>query len=169
VIAGLTRTLFVTGEDRVLADRLARTHRFTLRLTPGFFAEEDPELRVVKLNASSPVRLLLIHWEDGELPLDAPTWDPILARILREDNQGDVVLAAMSRSFPARFQGRPALKWEGIWQNERFTIGGPFRAYAIHRDGRSFLLVGQVFAPGGDKVRILRQVEAHLATFRTAA
>jgi hypothetical protein len=167
VVTGLTHTMFSLGEDRDLAASLAREHGFTLRLTSGFTAAQHPQGNLVKVNAQSPVRIFMIHWRGGELPLDLATWDPVLREILWVYNDGDVLLDPMTRAFPSTFQARPALKWEGIWQNEKYTIGGPFRAYAVHRDGRSFLLVGIVFAPGEDKVRILRQVEAHLATFRT--
>jgi hypothetical protein len=76
------------------------------------------------------------------------------------------VLHERTRVFPDTFQDAPALKWEGIWQNDKYVIGGPFRAFAFHRDGASYLLTGIVFAPGQDKVYALRQVEALMKTFR---
>jgi hypothetical protein len=169
VIAGLTKTMYALGEEKELSAGIARKYGFTLRLVPGFFAAESPQGHTVKLNAADPVRLIIVHWEDGELPLDAATWDPIMAEQLKVYNDGDYVLASHSRSYPGAFQGRPALKWEGIWQNEKYTIGGPFRAYAFHREGKSWLMIGQVFAPGDEKVRILRRVEGYMATFTTVS
>jgi hypothetical protein len=78
-------------------------------------------------------------------------------------------MADKTMARPATFQGQPAVKWEGIWQNEKYVIGGPFRAFACHRDGRSYLLIGQLFAPGQSKVYVLRQLEALLGTFRTVS
>ncbi len=89
-----------------------------------------------------------------------------MERILQVYNDGDFALAERTHTFPVSFQGEPALKWEGIWQNEKYTIGGPFRAFAFHRGGRSYILIGEVFAPGADKVYLLRQVEALMNTFR---
>ena len=166
VVRGLTLTMFSLGEEKDLPGEVAREFGWTMRLNKGFFGAVAPGLAAVKFSASEPVRLILVHWLDGRLPLDQAPWDPVMERILRVYNDGDFVLAERTQIFPARFQGEPALKWEGIWQNEKYTIGGPFRAYAIHRGGRSYLLVGQVFAPGADKVYLLRQVEALMNTFQ---
>jgi len=68
--------------------------------------------------------------------------------------------------YTRAFQGAPGLRWEGVWQNEKYVIGGPFRAFACHRNGDSFLMVGLVYAPGQDKMPALRQVEAMISTFR---
>ena len=116
------------------------------------------------------MQLVLVHWMDEELPLDRETWRPVLDGILRAYNDQDFVLDEATRFLPgATFQGQPALRWEGVWQNDKWTIGGPFRAVAFHRDGRSWLLVGQVFNPGADKVPPLRQTDALRHTFRTVS
>jgi len=166
VVAGLGKTMYALGEERSIPAQVAREYGWTLQLPSGFFAADDPKGRVVKFNSENPVRLILVHWEDGELPLDAGSWDPILSNVLRVYNDGDFFMPDRTRNDTVTFQDRPALRWEGIWQNEKYVIGGPFRALAFHRDGRSFLLIGQVFAPGESKVPVLRQVEAILNTFR---
>jgi hypothetical protein len=107
-----------------------------------------------------------VHWIPGDVPLTLDAWEPILARTLLVYNDGDEVLTERTRVFPDRFQERPALKWEGIWQNEKYVIGGPFRAYAFHREDTSYLMVGILFAPGQDKVYALRQLEGMMNTFR---
>lgn len=166
VVRGLTRTMYSLGEETALARELAGEFGWTLRLPKGFAGAEDPAGRVVKLHAQDPVRLLVIHWTEEEIPLDAGAWDPVMARILLKYNEGDYVMADRSRVEPVEFQGEPALRWEGIWQNDAYTIGGPFRALAFRRGGRSFLLVGIVYNPAGDKVPALRQVEAMFQSFR---
>ncbi len=167
VVDGLTKTMYDTGEELDLEREVSARYGWTLRLLNGFFAAQDTARgNFVKFNAADPVRLVLVHWVDGELPLAPAPWDSVLGRVLTVYNDGDFVMDEFTRVFPAVFQGEPALKWEGIWQNEKYVIGGPFRAFAFHRDGRSYLLVGQVFAPGQDKVPMLRQVEAMLTTFR---
>lgn len=166
VTEGLSKTMFSLGEELSIPAQVARAYGWTMRLPSGFFAAEKPEGRLVKFNADSPVRLILVHWLPEEIPLTAEAWEPILARILLIYNDGDEVLAERTRVFPDRFQGKPALKWEGIWQNEKYVIGGPFRAYAFHREGVSYLMVGILFAPGQDKVYALRQLEGMMTTFR---
>ena len=166
VVRGLTLTMFSLGERKDLPAQVARKYGWTMRLLEDFYGSEDPEGNFVKFNSNEPVRLVLVHWVNEELPLRPAVWKPILDRILKKYNDGDSVFAERTRTFPEPFQGRPALRWEGVWQNEKYVIGGPFRAVAFHRGGRSFLLVGQVYNPGGDKVHLLRQVEALMATFR---
>ncbi len=165
VVDGLKKTIFLLGEERALSAQVAQQYGWTLRLSPGFFAAEDIKGRVVKFNADQPVRILMVNWHEGELPLDAGTWNPILSELLDVYNDGDLFLPERTNIFPDEFQGGPAVKWEGVWQNEKYVIGGPFRAYAFHRGGSSYLLVGIVFAPAHPKVYLLRQVEALLATF----
>jgi hypothetical protein len=110
----------------------------------------------VKFNAADPVRLILVHWLDRRVPLDVDAWTPILNGILELYNDGDFVLDERTEVFAAAFQGEPALKWEGVWQNEKYVIGGPFRAYAFHRGDRSYVLVGRRrrhLTPARDQVR----------------
>jgi hypothetical protein len=166
VVDGLEKTIFLLGEERVLSAQIAQQYGWTMRLSPGFFAAEDPKGNMVKFNADEPVRLLMVHWREGELPLETGTWNPILSEILDVYNDGDLFLPERTNIFEDEFQGTPALKWEGVWQNEKYVIGGPFRAFAFHRQGTSYLLIGIVFNPGSSKVYLLRQVEALLGTFR---
>jgi len=166
VVTGLGKTMFSLGEEKSIPAQVAREYGWTMRLPTGFYAADDPKGRFVKFNSEEPVRLILVHWEDGELPLDEATWNPVLSRTLWVYDDEDTFMPEHTRSHTTSFQGAPALRWEGVWQNEKYVIGGPFRALACHRDGRSFLLIGIVFAPGESKVPILRQVEAILNTFR---
>lgn len=166
VVEGLTKTMFGTGEERGIPAQVGRQYGWTLRLNSGFYAADDPQGRFVKFNARDPVRLILVHWEPTEAPLTFEYWQPVLDRILLRYNDGDRIDLDFTQRFPVTFQGAEALKWEGVWQNEKYVIGGPLRAFAFHRGGRSFLLVGQVFAPGQDKLPALRRVEALMNTFR---
>ena len=166
VVRGLGETMFSLGEETELPAEVAREFGWTMRLNKGFFGAMDSARAFVKFNAAEPVRLILVHWLDETIPLTAEAWNPVMERILLVYNDGDFAFAERTRAFPVSFQGEPALKWEGIWQNEKYTIGGPFRAFAFHRGGRSYILIGEVFAPGADKVYLLRQVEALMNTFR---
>ena len=166
VAENLPRTMFAMGEDRSLPARLAREFGWTMRLLPGFLATSDRDKNVVKLNAPDPVRLVFVHWVDGAVPLEESSWSGTLERLLDVYNDGDYVLADRTDARSTHFQGEPAVRWEGVWQNDKYVMGGPFRAYAFQRGGRSFLLVGLVFAPGHEKVPILRQLEGLFRTFR---
>jgi hypothetical protein len=166
VVEGLTRTMFSLGETPQLTRQTAREFGWRLRFPGGFYAAADAEGRVVKFSAENPVRLVTVHWLDEDLPLDPGAWRPHMDRILARYNDGDFVYDPATRAVVTEFQGEPAVRWEGVWQNEKYTIGGPFRAFAFRRDGRSWILLGQVYNPGNDKVPALRQAEAILHTFR---
>ncbi len=165
VVEGLTKTMFGLGEEKELTAEVARKYGWTLRLLDGFYAAEDPKRDFVKFNATDPVRLILVHWVDERVPLVPAAWDSLLSDILEVYNDGDFFMPSLTRSRTVQFQGRPAVRWGGIWQNEKYVIGGPFVAFAFQREDRSYLLVGQVFAPGQDKVPMLRQVDSILHTF----
>lgn len=166
VVRGLTKTMFDLGERKDLPAQVAGKYGWTMRLLENFHGSEDPKQNFVKFNSNEPVRLILVHWVDKSLALIPEIWNPILSEILKRYNDEDFFLPERTEIFPEPFQGQPALKWEGVWQNEKYVIGGPFRAFAFHRGKRSFLLVGQVYNPGGEKVQLLRQVEALMTTFR---
>jgi hypothetical protein len=167
VAEGLVKTMYALGEDTELSVQVARRFGWTMRLVPGFNAVSDPQRQVVKLNSQDPVRLFLVHWRDERIPLEFSKWRSILEEILELYNDGDFIEEPRTVGLRTRFQGEAALKWEGVWQNDKYIIGGPFRAYAFHRGDRSYLLVGIVYAPGQDKVHILRQVEGMLRTFES--
>ena len=165
VVEALTETIFAMGEEERVPSRVARDYGWTIRLPEGYHGAVHEDGNFVKFNAREPVRLILCHWIEEEVPLAAEAWSPILDRVLRVYNDGDYADPEDTVVFPEPFQGEPALRWEGVWQNDKYTIGGPFRAWAFHRGGRSFVLVGQTFAPGADKSPTLRQVEAAMHTF----
>jgi len=166
VIRGLTETMYTLGDEPELARQVANEFGWTVHLPTGYFASSDPEHDFVKFNADEPPRFLLVHWTDEPLPLDPATWDPILAWMLTTYNDGDFADSSDTYTYAGSFQGRPALRWEGIWQNEKYTIGGPLRAVAFRADDRSYIMAMEMFAPGAVKLPTLRQIEAIATTFR---
>lgn len=187
VIEGLLETMFLVGEDVDLGHRMALDYGWTIRVPSGFTPATDPSRLYapagrtnksgagagaeipggfVKLSAESPVRLLLVHWREESVPTDPASWDPILDGILWRYNDQDFVQRDRTRADLVPFREGAAVKWDGVWQNEKYVIGGPFRAFAFTEGGRSYLIVGIVFDPGADKLPTMRQVEAMLRTFR---
>jgi hypothetical protein len=166
VVEGLVHTNYSLGEELELPQEVAARFGWTLRLPEGYYGAVDAANRFVKFNAASPVRLVLVHWMDEVLPLSAEAWNPIMDRVLFVYNDGDVVEPENTVSYPYRFQGGPAMRWEGVWQNEKYVIGGAFRAVAFTRDDRSYLMLAMVYIPAQDKLPTLRQVDAVLETFR---
>ncbi len=162
--------VYMNGEERAMGRYLESTYGWTVRIPKGFKTAEDRKNGVVKLvsaDSQQPTRLLLAYWT----PSRAVTPDPEYCRKLRarlawlyyDEDRVDPGSTAVSE---VTFQGRKALRIEGIWQNDKHLIGGPFFTLCFVDGGRLYLLDGVVFAPGMDKSPWLRQLEAVMHTFK---
>ena len=66
------------------------------------------------------------------------------------------------------FAGLPAVHLTGTWENKKYVIGGSFTSYCFTCQdcGRNYFIDAAVFAPGLDKLPLMRELEAILVTFR---
>lgn len=166
----ILQLLTYRGENKTLPRRIWDEHNWYIRM-PAPFEEDYANLEngFFSMQMDRPGRLLFVHWQDGVTAL--PSGEELLA--LR-DSLGfqyydeDVVELSRSKFMPARFQGRDAVRLEGVWQNEKYIIGGPFRSLAFldeERD-RFFLIDYAVYVPGGTKKYYLWELESVVETFR---
>lgn len=67
------------------------------------------------------------------------------------------------------FKGKFAVEARGLWKVSDNSAGGPFISYTLVDEATNTLyyLEGYVYAPGGKKKPLIREVEAILATFET--
>ncbi|MFN3134271.1 MAG: DUF4837 family protein [Candidatus Kryptonium sp.] len=72
--------------------------------------------------------------------------------------------------FPVNFNGRYAIKVQGLWRFNDFTGGGPFISYVFYdsTQNRIYFLDGSIFAPRYEKKKLIVQIDALLHTFKTA-
>jgi hypothetical protein len=162
--------LLFRGENLTLARALHERFGWTIRM-PAPFEEstEHVDAGFFSMKMDRPGRLLFVYWADGYERLPDP--DRIVAV---RDSLGmlyydeDYVEPSRTTAFPGTFQGRPAVRIHGLWQNEKYTIGGPFRSIAFHDDkkGRFYLLDYAVYAPGVSKKYYLWELESVIETFR---
>ncbi|MFH1679643.1 MAG: DUF4837 family protein [Candidatus Eisenbacteria bacterium] len=162
--------LLFRGENLTLEKALAERFGWTVRM-PAPFVEETEHLGggFFSMKMDRPGRLLFVYWVDGRETMPDP--DEVVA--LR-DSLGmlyyDEDYVERSRTITARgsFQGRPAVRVQGLWQNEKYTIGGPFRSVAFldEEKGRLYLLDYAVYAPGTTKKYYLWELESVIETFR---
>jgi len=170
LLAALGDASLAAGEDAELSRALAVRYGFSLRVPAGYRAREDAAGRVVRLarlGDGEPPRFLLVHWGPARSAPSTP--DGLLA--LRDSlgnawHDGDRVLLERSQAGPGLFQSRPATVLHGVYQNERYAYGGPFRAVAFTRGERFYLLDASVFHPSGRKLPYLREVLALAQSFR---
>lgn len=168
----LAPAVLAAGRRTEVERHLSDAYGFTLGVPTGYEMGEDANGRVVRLSrtlAGEPARFLMIHWMPVE---DAPEGGAGLLE-LRDRlgllyNEGDVALPERSSWREGRFQNLPAILLEGVWQNEKHVIGGPFRSFGFVRGDRYYFVDVSVFNPPGPKLPFLREGLALARTFSPA-
>jgi hypothetical protein len=169
VQARLNRALFNAGEQELITERLAATYGWTLRLPPRYEVDEKYATeRVIKILQDKPARMITVYWEDGD-------WGEPEATCLERKkmlawkywDEDEIVEDALEISR-ATFGGVPAVHLTGTWENKKYVIGGSFTSYCFTCPdcGRNYFIDAAVFAPGFDKLPLMRELEAILVTFR---
>jgi hypothetical protein len=160
--------LYLAGELEDFTRYTAETYGWSIRIPKGYRIGEDAEERFVRFfMRQGGGRLLFVHWQDGLTSLPSP--ESCLAtrgRLVAKYYDGDFVDSTRTHDERVDFLGRRALKLVGVWQNEKHTIGGPFRTYCLFDTGRFVMIDLAVFDPAGSKQELLRQLEAIALTFR---
>jgi hypothetical protein len=162
--------VLAAGQDRDMERYIRKHDGFEIGIPKGYLVGEDAENRVIRLYRvleGEPARFLLIHW----LPAAQAPQTPEACLDLRERlsmayYDGDTVLRERSKAFRGTFQDRPAFLLEGVWQNDKYVIGGPFRSFGFVRGDRFYLLDTSVFNPTGAKLPYVRETLAIARTFR---
>jgi hypothetical protein len=159
---------YLAGEQDDVRRRLEQSYGWSIRIPVGYRIGEDPGARFVRfLRREGGAHLLFVHWQDGVVALPSPdACLAIRARLVAQAYDGDTIDSTRTRSEQVDFLGRRALKLIGVWQNSKYTIGGPFHTYCFCEDGRFTMLDLAVFDPTGNKVALLRQTEAIALTYR---
>jgi hypothetical protein len=158
--------LYLHGEQKGMSRYLSSKYGWTVRIPKGFRVAEDEKGRLVKLVAHEPTRLFFVHWRpsDGE-PLNARQCLRLRSKLVWEYYDEDVIEESMTSTAETVFQGRETVKIQGVWQNEKHVIGGPFFTLCFHERERFYMIDCIVFAPGMDKESFLKQLEALALTF----
>jgi hypothetical protein len=121
---------------------------------------------IKRLVPEEPKRWLRIHYgPSGDAPQRSEEWLALRDSLLFAERNGDRVLAERAGAGPGDFQGEPCVLLEGIWQNERYLMGGPFRSYGLLRGKRYYLIDLSVYHPPAGKLPALRQLMAIATTF----
>jgi hypothetical protein len=168
VQARLNRSLFYAGEQTAASERLAQQYGWSLRLPNGYKVDETyANQRVIKIIQDKPARMITVYWEGGR-------WEERSAVCLERKkmlawefwDQDEIVEEAL-KIEQGSFLGHDSVVLSGTWENKKYTIGGVFASYCFTCDqcGQNYLIDAAVFAPGLDKLPLLRELEAILVTF----
>ena len=169
------KSLFDKLEQKDIENRLLERHGWTIRVQHDYFvAVDSTEIRYVWLRRFDPQRWLSVYYE----PVDDPSilskeW--LLekrAEFSKSFYKGDYVYQDTLIKVTEKtvdFNGRYAIRLDGVWQNDEEVMGGPFRIYGFYdeNDGRIYLIDLAVYAPGERKYPFLRQLVGIASTFRT--
>lgn len=170
VQAGLRRLLYIRGTNPLLDHYLSSRPAWHMEVPRDYEIEQDVVRNIVIAHAPSPERWIFV--QDRALPAEAFTPETVLrvreeSPRLYEDEEivNDPELLEEVRVSRTTFAGHDAIKLEGRWQSPSFVVGGPFRLYAVHHEGRLYLVDFLVYLPSHDKYPYLRQLEAIASTF----
>lgn len=169
VQARLNRAIFNAGEQELVTERLAETYGWSLRLPPRYDVDEKYATeRVIKILQDKPARMITVYWEDGD-------WGEREATCLERKrmlawkywDEDEIVEDALEIT-EATFGGVSAVHLTGTWENKKYVIGGSFTSYCFTCPdcGRNYFIDAAVFAPGFDKLPLMRELEAILVTFK---
>lgn len=152
---------------------LQRQFGFSLRFPPEYrLLQERPDLGAIELHRTEPSRVMGVFWtQDFEGPpteADSAALTAWRTQVVDSLYHGDYILPGENRYSEAELGGRPALRLQGIWQNERDMTGGPFVTYFFEDRPRGRLLALDLvlYAPGKNKHPYMRELEALASTFR---
>ena len=160
--------VYFAGHQRRLEKEVWEKYGFTLDFGAGwaYVTESDSFVAFAK---HYPDRFFFVFWREGEIPFDAPYVIRLRDTLARAFYHGDYILRekGMLKAWWDEFQGRPALKVFGVWQNDSLVAGGPFQTIAFNAGGRFWMLDMGVFAPEKRrKLEYILRMEIMLESFR---
>ena len=168
VQARLNRSLFYAGEQTAASERLAQKYGWRLRLPNGYKIDETyANQRVIKILQDKPARMITVYWEGGEWEERSEVCLERKKMLAWEFWDQDEVVQETLKAEPGNFLGHECVVLSGTWENKKYTIGGVFASYCFTCDrcGQNYLVDAAVFAPGLDKLPLMRELQAILATF----
>ncbi|MCX5800403.1 MAG: DUF4837 family protein [Candidatus Eisenbacteria bacterium] len=165
--------IFAGGEQPLITNDLASRYGWSLRVPPGFKPVELDTVEtgmLLRLRIDEPTRLVFVYWmpfhgNESEV-LDPRKCLELRAKLVWAVYDQDVMDRARTITREAVFEGRKAVKIEGIWQNEKYVIGGPFFTYCFLAKNRFYMIDAVIYAPGTRKGALFKQLEAMMMTFR---
>lgn len=164
----LNRALFDAGEQEAATSRLAAEYGWSLRLPTGYEIDEShASQRVIKILKDKPTRMVTVYWEGGR-------WEDVAGACLERKkmlawefwDQDEIVDETLVVE-QGKFLGHDSMVLSGTWENKKYTIGGIYVTYcfACEECRRNYVVDAAVFAPGLDKLPLMRELKAILSTF----
>ncbi len=183
--------IYSEGHNKKNIERyLLEKYGWTILVQHDYYvAKDSAQEKFVWLRRRTPEdmeRFIFIHWIDSvESPYRffnqvwiAEKRNEITRKFYRTvDDDAWVVIAEDPESikylyfFPVNFNGKYAIRVQGLWRFNDFTGGGPFISYIFYdeKQKRIYFIDGSIFAPRYEKKKLIIQIDALLHTFKTAS
>ncbi|HMB68882.1 MAG TPA: DUF4837 family protein [bacterium] len=166
----LQENVFRGGEVKRARENMRARWGWGVRLPPEWVVDDRyAEQRFVRVWHDAPVMQMFVAWEDGRVDRSPQEWMEHRDALVRDFYDGDEVVQTWSqaKTGPSPF-GPAGVVLDGLWENDRYVIGGPFRSWAFYcrEDDRTYLIDYSVYAPDRPKLPLLRVLEAVGRTLR---
>lgn len=148
------------------AQRKLEEYGIKLMVPSGFtLIEKYASYNFLYLVAHNPDRNIFIHWNNPIAKLS-----PEIILNLRDSltalyYDNDYIEKKLTTVKPWVFKQFKGFRVEGVWQNEKYTIGGPFISFAFNTPHRFYFIDALLFSPEKKKLSSLNQLEVILNTF----
>jgi hypothetical protein len=167
LISNLYRIGEKSGARRSLRERFG----WGVRLPSEWVVEDrsSEETRFVRVWRDGPVAQIFVSWEDGRVQRTPDEWLQRRHELVWYHYDRDEVVfdRSTARRGPTPYDWDGVLL-EGLWENDVYTIGGPFESAAFYcpDDDRTYLIDLSVYAPDRSKLPVMRTARAVARTFR---
>jgi len=168
----LVANLYRPGERAKAGDEMASRWGWRVRVPKGWTVQDrsNETTRFVRIWQDGPVMQLFVSWEDGRVERTPREWLERRHQLAWVHYDRDEVVWDRSEAHAGPTPGGPdGVVLRGLWENDRWVIGGPFEAWAFWcpEDGRTYLVDLSVYAPDREKLPLLRTLRAVARTFRS--
>jgi hypothetical protein len=111
--------------------------------------------------------MITVYWEGGDWSDPAATGLERKKMLAWEFWDEDEIVEETLDIQDGTFLGHQGAVLSGTWENRKYTIGGFYVTYcfACEECGRNYVVDASVFAPGLEKLPLIRELKAVLSTF----
>lgn len=169
----IAKELYQRGLDKDIVASVEQKYGWTIKIPLHYSLykeSSDDQVVMFRFRERDPLidRLLTVHWGDASgMELTNQTVRAVRDRIMGKYSEGDYVVDLFLSFEPINFDGDPGILMEGNWNNDKDTIGGPFRTYFfIDEATNTYYMVDYfVLAIGMKKEMLMRQLDVIARTF----
>jgi len=169
----LNRVLFSGDEQHEIENFLANEYGWTIRVPYAFqMVATIKDSNFVWIKRPDPSRSIFVYRARADKSLITEDWiintrDSLSTVYFEKDS----VLIGDTYTLQTEYNGIPAMKMVGVWQNSHLFVGGPFRTYVFYEEKTNYIyfIDISVVAPGKSKKPYLDQLEVLARTFELAS